>query len=240
MKPSGSHREIVLNIETTGFEQKGENPDCIIEIGAIEIIDKVHGREFHRLVNPNGVTVSKFVTEKTGLSNEKLDDKPRFSDPIVVDQFLEFIGDSHIVTHNVSLDRGFINAELQRANREIIPDENWIDTLELARYLFPASKNSLSKLSERFEILVESHGEREGGLADCKLLVKVYKGLKECLVPEMDAVDLNERARNLEPTDNTILQPAAPFLTETERDHHKKFLLETFEGNSIWNRFNRV
>ena len=239
MKPDGSIREVVLNIETTGFEHKGENPDCIIEIGAVELIDWIPGKEFHRLVNPNGVSISKYVTEKTGLSNENLEDFPRFSDPSIADQLLNFLGDSRIVTHNVSLDRSFLNAELQRAKREIIPEERWIDTLELARNLFPTSKNSLSKLCERFKISLECHKEREGGLIDSKLLVKVYKGLKGCLAPEIDTYDRTDRtAVRLSTPEYTRLIATVPILTETERAHHKKFLLENLGSNSIWNRYN--
>ncbi len=238
MKPNGNNREVVLNIETTGFEHKGENPDCIIEIGAVELIDRIPGKEFHRFVNPNGVSISKYVTEKTGLSNENLEDVPRFSDPSIVDQLLNFIGDSRIVTHNVSLDRSFLNAEVERAKREIIPEERWIDTLELARNLYPSSKNSLPKLCERFKISLESRKEREGGLIDCKLLVKVYQELNEYLVPAIVAVDSKEE-KNIGyfAPEQAYLAPALPLQTSNERIHHRKFLLENLGSNCIWTRY---
>ena len=235
---NSNHREVVLDLKTTGFDYGGENPDRIIEIGAVELIDWVPRDEFHRLVNPNGVVVSETIAKFTGLTNEKLEGLPCFGDPTVVDEFICFLGDSCVVAHNASLDRTFLNSELERVARNVIPEERWIDTLELARQQFPTSMNSLSKLCERFEISRTGSWEKQGGLIDSRLLVKVYQGLMDRTAPELDTKQMNdgESPRSLKPESERLL-PTALILTADERDRHKNFLRETFGDRCIWSRY---
>ena len=108
-------RDIVLDTETTGLDpRKG---DRLIEIGCIEMVNRIAtGREYHRLINPEGRDVHPDAERIHGISTASLADKPLFKD--VVDEFLQFIGrDGTLVIHNANFDMGFINMELDRLGR---------------------------------------------------------------------------------------------------------------------------
>jgi len=106
------NREIVFDTETTGFDARGD--DRITEIGCVEIIDFLPtGKHFHAYINPRR-SVPEKVTEITGLTQEFLIDNGIFFED-AAQGFLDFIGDSQLVAHNADFDRGFVNAELDRA-----------------------------------------------------------------------------------------------------------------------------
>ena len=105
-------REIVFDTETTGL-----NPaegDKIVDIGAIELIDRMPtGRRFQRYINPLR-SLSDEVVKIHGLTEEFLSDKPTFEE--ICHDFLDFIGtDSMLVAHNAPFDMKFLNYELKQA-----------------------------------------------------------------------------------------------------------------------------
>ena len=101
-------REICFDTETTGLDPK--SGDRITEIGCVEIVDrKITGNTFREIINPNRKNSLESI-QITGLTDEILKDKPFFSD--IVDNFLEFIGDSQLVAHNAGFDIAFVNHEL--------------------------------------------------------------------------------------------------------------------------------
>src|SRR5665647_1206230 len=130
-------REIVLDTETTGLDPL--RGDRLVEIGCVEILNRMPtGQTFHRHINPErDMPAEAFAVH--GLSSEFLSNKPLFAQ--VVDEFLEFIGDTPLVIHNASFDIGFINAELARVSRPPIPRERLVDTLMLARRKHPGVSN---------------------------------------------------------------------------------------------------
>ena len=162
-------REICLDTETTGL--KPEEGHRVIEIGAVELIDKVPtGREYHVYINPER-DVPAGAVEVHGLTAEFLADKPRFAD--IAEEFLEFIGDATLVIHNAEFDRRFLNAELERLGHPLIPRERCVDTLAIARAKFPGAPCSLDALCKRFAI-DNSHRDLHGALIDAKILAEVY------------------------------------------------------------------
>ncbi len=164
-------REIAFDTETTGLNPN--EGDRIIEIGAVEMINHIPtGKTFRRLINP-GMPVSEATIRITGITDDHLRDKPPFEDPDIIDAFLEFTGDAIIVAHNASFDRGFLNMELQRCGRDIIPEERWVDTVQMARKRYPGAPASLDALCKRFDISLESR-TFHGALLDSQLLASVY------------------------------------------------------------------
>jgi DNA polymerase-3 subunit epsilon len=162
-------REIVFDTETTGLDAL--NGDRLIEVGCIEIVNRIPtGREFHRYLNPER-SVHPDAVAVHGLTNEFLQDKPRFAE--VVDEFLAFIGDAPLVAHNAMFDHGFINAELGRVSRPTIPAGRMVDTLALARRRHPAGPNTLDALCKRYGIDL-SQRTKHGALLDSLLLASVY------------------------------------------------------------------
>ena len=162
-------REIVLDTETTGIDPAQGHR--IIEIGALEIVNQTPtGAQLHLYINPER-EVEAGALEVHGLSNEFLEDKPLFAD--IVDEFLEFIGESSMVIHNAPFDMGFINSELKRLGREELPMSRATDTLTMARRKFPGAQANLNALCRRFDI-DNSHRELHGALVDADLLASVY------------------------------------------------------------------
>ena len=127
-------REIVLDTETTGISPLDGHR--IIEIGALELMHHLPtGKQLHIYINPER-DIDQGAVAVHGLTSEFLSDKPVFAS--IVDEFLEFIGDAPLVIHNASFDMGFINAELEKIQRPVLPMDRAIDTLTMARRKFLA------------------------------------------------------------------------------------------------------
>lgn len=175
-------REIVLDTETTGLNFS--NGDRIVEVGAIELINHIPtGNTFHSYLNP--VLDGEMPEESFkvhGLSVDFLSNKPLFSE--VVESLLTFVGNAKLIIHNAKFDIGFINFEIQmlaNSNREVyerlpyneIHKENVIDTLEIAKNLYPGKSVSLDSLCIKFGINNKRKG-KHGALIDSEVLSEVY------------------------------------------------------------------
>lgn len=168
-------RQIVLDTETTGLDpHKGHR---IIEIGCVELIDRKRtGNELHQYLQPDR-KIDAGATEVHGITNEFLEDKPKFAD--IVDDFLAYIKDSQLIIHNAPFDVGFINAELKLTGRDLGDTSKYcevIDSLVMARHMRPGQKNSLDALCRHFNI-DNSQRELHGALLDAELLAEVYLAL---------------------------------------------------------------
>ncbi|MBY0519993.1 MAG: DNA polymerase III subunit epsilon [Sphingomonas sp.] len=162
-------REIVFDTETTGLSFS--SGDRLVEIGCIELIHRVPtGAHFHAYVNPDRPMPPEAYAVH-GLSDAFLADKMPFAHH--VDELLGFIGDSPLVAHNASFDFGFLNGELKRIGRPIVPLDRMIDTLAIARSRHPGAKHSLDALCGRYGI-DRSHRTVHGALLDAQLLAQVY------------------------------------------------------------------
>ena len=164
-----SKREIIFDTETTVVDPRGG--DRITELGCVEVIDLIPtGKDLRILINPER-DIPAEVTAVTGHTREMLKDEPVFIQ--IVDQFLEFIEDSTLVAHNAMFDMGFINMELERCARPIIPKSRFIDTAAMARAKYPGSPASLDALCKRFDVSLDSR-TKHGALIDSYLLAEVY------------------------------------------------------------------
>jgi len=167
-------RQIVLDTETTGLSP--EAGDRIIEIGCVELLNrKLTGNNFHHYLNPDR-DIHEDAMKVHGISTEFLSDKPRFEN--IVDEFLAYVQDAQIIIHNAPFDVGFLNAELQRTGKPIFKEhvKGVLDTLAMAKELYPGKRNSLDALCERLGV---SNAARtlHGGLLDAELLADVYINL---------------------------------------------------------------
>ncbi|MDC3293452.1 DNA polymerase III subunit epsilon [Alphaproteobacteria bacterium] len=162
-------REIALDTETTGISPRDGHR--IIEIGALELMHHLPtGRKLHLYINPER-EIDDGAVAVHGITSDFLADKPVFAD--IVDEFLAFVGDDPMVIHNASFDMGFLNAELKRLDRPVLPMAQSIDTLMMARKKFPGAQANLDSLCRRFEI-DNSHRDLHGALVDADLLASVY------------------------------------------------------------------
>ena len=128
-------REIVLDTETTGFDP--ESGDRIVKIGAVELDRHVPtGRTYHQYINPER-SMPQEAFEVHGLGDDFLRDKPKFAE--IGRAFLDFVGDAKLVIHNAAFDMKFLNAELGWMGLPLLPYDQAIDTLDIARKKFPGS-----------------------------------------------------------------------------------------------------
>jgi len=228
-------REICFDTETTGFNARGD--DRITEIGCIELIDMLPtGREFHALIDPQRDIPEK-VTELTGHTLANLRERGATVFKTQAQDFLDFIGDSQLVAHNADFDRGFINAELERAGFEAIPTKRFTDTLQMAREKFPGSPASLDALCKRYGVSLASR-DKHGAIIDSILLAEVYLQLKggrmHTLGLEPDKVAGLDSI--LVPVARQRPSPLKGLSSDTERAAHKAFI-ESMGDEMVWNKY---
>jgi DNA polymerase-3 subunit epsilon len=226
-------REITFDTETTGLEPKQGHR--IVEIGCIELIDKVRtGNFFHAYVNPER-DVPQRVVNIHGITEEFLADKPLFRK--IAKNFLEFIGDSPLVIHNASFDMKFINFELERASFPEIHFSRAVDTLPMAREKFPGSKASLDALCERFGVNL-SRREKHGALLDAELLADVYIALTGGTQGSMFAEEDKKTVISLSSLKNTreVIPPREFPVSIEELENHKEFIAKKVKG-ALWDKF---
>lgn len=166
-------RQIVLDTETTGLETSQGHR--IIEIGGVELVDrKLTGRHFHQYINPDR-EIDAGALEVHGISNEFLNDKPRFHQ--IASEFLAFIKGAELVIHNAPFDIGFIDYEyslLGKGNPGPVADHcSIIDTLVMARQKHPGQRNTLDALCQRYAV-DNSQRDLHGALLDAEILADVY------------------------------------------------------------------
>ena len=126
----------VLDLETTG----GSPSSCeITEIGAVKYRGGDLIGTFQTLVDP-GLTIPPSITILTGITQAMVCDAPGIATALPV--FLEFIGDSVIVGHNVRFDLSFLNAAAMRLGYERLANQT-SDTASLARRLVRSEVRNL-------------------------------------------------------------------------------------------------
>lgn len=166
-------REIVLDTETTGLDPFSGHR--LVEIGCVEMIGHIRtGNHFHVYLNPER-DMPREAENIHGLSADFLKDKPLFK--TVARAFLEFIGDSPLVIHNAGFDLKFLNAELDTLGLPQIAFERAIDTVLMARKMFPGSPANLDALCKRYNIDTAAR-TKHGALLDAELLADVYLEMK--------------------------------------------------------------
>jgi len=164
-------RQIVLDTETTGLSP--ETGDRIIELGCVELVNrKLTGNNLHFYFNPDRDS-HEDALRVHGISNEFLRDKPRFAE--LVEEILTYMQDAEVIIHNAPFDIGFLNKELELLGKPPFKTfvSGVIDSLVMAKEMFPGKRNSLDALCDRLE--VDNSGRTlHGALLDAELLADVY------------------------------------------------------------------
>jgi len=208
-------RQIFLDTETTGLSP--EQGDRVIEIGCVELFNrKLTGKTLHLYLNPDRES-HEDALRIHGITSEFLKDKPHFAE--AVDEFLEFVSDAQLIIHNAPFDLGFLNKELSLLGRPPLRDyvSGVIDTLALAKEMFPGKRNSLDALCSRLE--VDNSGRSlHGALLDAELLADVYINMtrgQDALLIESSGPDETDVAvvhGDLNALDLVVIQASEPEL----------------------------
>lgn len=226
-------REIVFDTETTGFDP--ETGDKLVEIGAVELVNHIPtGVTYHQYINPER-EVPEDAFKIHGLSYDYLKGFPTFSQ--IADEWLEFVGDATLVAHNAPFDIKFVNYELGLINRDGYTMDRVVDTLEIAKMLFPGARNNLDALCRRFGV---DNTERtlHGALLDAQLLAEVYLELLGGREPSF-LLDKNKKQAagsnvvNENDISRTFREARVFALSEDEMQKHQEFLEKRIKG-AIW------
>ncbi len=171
---------VVIDIETTGLSPSF---DSIIELSSLKIEDYKVVDKFSSLVNP-GFKISAFIEQLTGITNEML----YFANPIddILPSFIEFVGENHIVGHNVSFDINFIyDACIKVLNKPF--SNNFTDTLRLSkRILKNLPHHRLADLSEYYNICYEG---AHRALVDCQITQQCFIKLYEEILTQYSCLE---------------------------------------------------
>ena len=220
-------REIVLDTETTGLDPREGHR--LVEIGCVEIINFVStGNTFHGYINPER-SMPAAAYEVHGLSEEFLAGQPVFKE--IADALLSFLGNSKLVIHNAAFDLSFLNLEFRKIGKPELPFSRTIDTVAMARKLFPGAPASLDALCRRFLIDNSSRG-KHGALIDAELLSEVYLGLRGGRQPDLHFLnEENTEEKELKDkelngiSDHTARRPSRNYsASEEELSAHRKLL----------------
>ena len=228
-------RQIFLDTETTGLS--AESGDRIIEIGCVEMVArKLTGSNLHFYLNP-GRDSHEDALKVHGISNEFLKDKPKFS--AIADELMAYLEGAEIIIHNAPFDLSFLNKELSLIGRAPVKDfvAGVIDSLSMAKELFPGKRNSLDALCDRLE--VDNSGRTlHGALLDAELLADVYinltRGQNSLVMDEGPEPEPGEPAQAID-----LRSIELPLLTANDQEctAHESLLAgidKASKGTTIW------
>jgi DNA polymerase-3 subunit epsilon len=157
----------VIDLETTGGNPETEK---IIEVGILKIENRKITEERSFLINPEK-DIPEFVQKLTGIKKADVEFAPRIEE--VIDEIVQFIGDSILVAHNTSFDIPFLNGVLKKLQRPTV-ENKVICTNIMTKYLIPDIMSSnLQYMSDIFGIShSQAHRAIEDARATAMLLLK--------------------------------------------------------------------
>ncbi len=174
---------VVFDIETTGLSVVNNR---IIEIAGVKIENEQVVDRFATFINPHE-SISYNISQLTNITNEMVADAPELADKLP--DFVRFVGDSVLVAHNARFDMGFIQANLKSLGMPILPNPV-LDTVEMARYLYPEMKNHrLNTLAAKFKVSLENHHR---AIDDAEALGHILLAMIKDSVQERDITQLDQ------------------------------------------------
>jgi DNA polymerase III subunit epsilon len=228
-------RQIFFDTETTGLSP--ESGDRIIEIGCVEMVNRrLTGNNKHFYLNPQRANHEDAV-KIHGLTDEFLADKPLFA--AIAEELLEYLAGAEVIAHNATFDVGFFNEELKRLGKPRFTEHvgSVVDTLVMAREMFPGKSNSLDALCRRLEV-DNSNRTLHGALLDAGLLAEVYINMtrgQDSLV--IDAGESTQGDLVLAAIDFSQFELPVIVATEAEITVHEGILAELDKasgGKTAW------
>lgn len=123
---------VILDTETTGISV---NKEELTQIAAAKIERGKIKDRFNTYVNP-GRKIPEEIQNLTGITDEIVKKAP--NPDKALKKFVDFVGDSILVAHNVDFDKSFLT-KYEAGKR--LERKQWIDSLELSKILFPRLKS---------------------------------------------------------------------------------------------------
>ncbi|MFB6364004.1 PolC-type DNA polymerase III [Paenibacillus elgii] len=142
---------VIFDIETTGLSVTSNK---IIELAGVRMKDGKEIDRFATFIDPHE-RIPYNIQQLTNITDDMVKGAPELEE--MLPKFIEFVGDSVLVAHNARFDIGFIQANCKRLGLPEVTNPV-LDTLELARLLFPTLKNHrLNTLSDKFKVSLDNH-----------------------------------------------------------------------------------
>ncbi|MFY8103017.1 MAG: DNA polymerase III subunit epsilon [Ramlibacter sp.] len=235
-------RQIVLDTETTGLS--AETGDRIIEIGCVELVArKLTGNNKHFYLNPDRDS-HEDALKVHGITREFLQDKPRF--PAIAQELLQYLEGAQLIIHNAPFDLGFLDKELELAGKPAIHTVigGVIDTVVMAKELYPGKRNSLDALCDRLGV-DNSNRTLHGALLDAELLADVYINMtrgQDALLIDAGSDDANPALESLKVDLSTFNLPVIEASGQEIAAHEGvlKDLDKASGGKTVWRQFSAV
>lgn len=162
---------VVFDLETTGISTAC---DEVIEISGIRVRGGKAVEEFTSLVNP-GRPIPYAASRVNGITDEMVCNAPVFGD--VLERFLHFAGNDVLVGHNIhTFDMKFIYRDTEKIFGQI-PDNDYVDTLQLARRCLPGL--AAYKLVDLAGFYGISPQGAHRALNDCRMNQQVFEHLAQ-------------------------------------------------------------
>lgn len=173
---------VVFDLETTGLSPE---KDGIVEIGALRIVggQLQENLKFETLVRPTSPTGEPMLIHPRaqavhGISDQMVSQAPTIAE--VLPEFLNWVGDSVVVAHNISFDGSFMRANARRLGLTWQPAAE-LCTVQLSRRAFPRERaHNLTVLAERLGLQF-AEGGRHRSLGDVQVTAQAYLRLLERL-----------------------------------------------------------
>lgn len=128
------------DLETTGTSI---TQDRIVEIALIKVYPLREKVTFHSYFNP-GIAMNPEAAEVTGLSDEFLSDKPKFTDRAA--EILSFIEGCDLAGHNIlTFDIPMLAEELARCGFDFPKGVRYVDTVRLEEKILPRTLEACFK-----------------------------------------------------------------------------------------------
>jgi DNA polymerase-3 subunit epsilon len=157
---------VVVDVETTGGSPWFG--DRVTEIAAVVVRDGRIAETYGTLVNPQR-SIPVFVTRLTHITPAMVQGKPVFGE--VCARVLDLLHDHVFVGHNAAFDRRFVQAEVERAGRQM-PAARTLCTVKLARRLLPhLRRRSLDHVAHHYGVPV---GDRHRAMGDATATAQCF------------------------------------------------------------------
>lgn len=164
-------RIIVFDTETTGLDT--ENDD-IIQIAAVEILNGKIGKMFNEYIlteKPLGESVEVHKIQEDFLKENGIAAELTFKN------FIDFVGESPLVAHNLSYDQAILKSNFQRFGMSLPNGIKQYDSIDITKRFFPDFPSyKLAYLIDRLKVEgVNSHNAEDDVKATANLLFKLFE-----------------------------------------------------------------
>lgn len=149
--PLADAEYVIFDVETTGLSVTNNK---IIELAGVKMREGKEIDRFSTFIDPHE-RIPYNIQQLTNITDDLVRGAPDIEE--MLPKFIDFVGDAVLVAHNARFDIGFLQANCKRMGLPEVTSPV-IDTLELARLLFPSMKNHrLNTLADKFKVSLENH-----------------------------------------------------------------------------------